>query len=115
MKLKSSLRLSHNLDVLSKATSLRKVATAINVPVSTISAWKNGTAPSGETGFEHLLKLSRYLNTSVDVLLYGDISQRSERESSSQLGLDSFFKRGDSYLEGQFIVDIKIKPLNKNK
>ena len=67
--------------------------------------------PSGDSGFEQLLKLSKYLNTTVDVLLYGDIN--ATKESVAPFSLDSLLTKTDNCFEGSFIVDLKIKPLNK--
>lgn len=53
------------------------VATELKIGIGSITKWKNGTIPNGET----LIKLSDYLNCSIDELLGRSMPSNNETDN----------------------------------
>ena len=64
-----------------QGTKPNPVAKQIGVSSSTVTSWKNGGIPNGET----LLKLADYLNVSVDYLL----GRTTEKNISANYGIQN--------------------------
>ena len=102
-KKNSRVRLADNLKFLkdSGKKNMRQIARDIEIPASTLAAWKDGAVA---TDHESLLKLSQLLGISLEELLFGDLSKQKAKAAD-------FFQ--DDVFEGKFIVELKVKRLKQ--
>lgn len=100
-----------------QGTKPNPVAKQIGVSSSTVTSWKNGGIPNGET----LLKLADYLNVSVDYLLgrtteknisanYGiqNHSDNNQGDITNQLNLQGSFKMFSEFEKLDFKDQVKV-------
>lgn len=105
----NGITLAKNLKHLSRTTSVRRLASAAKVPVSSLNSWCHGQMPSGEKGHKNLRRLSRYLGVTIEQLMYGDISKEPPKEM-----LITDLLGGDKVFSGRFMVDLKVRRLPDN-
>lgn len=104
------ITLAVNLKKLAQRTSLRKLATAAGIPVSSLGSWSNGQLPSGAAGHKNLRKLCHHLNCSVEQIMFGDISVKPK----PSISISDLFE-GDKVFEGRFVVDLRVRKLTDDQ
>ena len=85
-----------------KKITAKELADAVNVAESTMSLYENGKR---EPDFDTLLKISKYLDTSIDRLLYNDFKEEPTAETAASVGTRIYEERKRLKLSQEYVAE----------